>query len=137
MKVDVEYICKGDWRLGTACGACQKCKLELPIYLEGLKQKVNNVQYIVIHNDGYDGSSIEYFDTRLEADNHLYNNLNRYIDDINYDNHISDYQLIEFTQQFDVRVAVEAFRQKRELIKNEALAKLSDTEKAVLGLTKA
>jgi hypothetical protein len=84
---------------------------------------------MVIYHDGYD-SSITEFDTRLEADEYLFKQVDH------RPQATPDYRLIEFTQEFDVATAVDCHRQKREDIREQALMKLSDEEISVLGLVK-
>lgn len=87
------------------------------------------MQYLIIHNIAYEGSSLYWFNNRDQADLFLYKQ-----EQSTYSFDVDDYELIEVTQTFDIATALDCYKQKRDNIREEALSKLSDEEIAVPGL---
>lgn len=82
---------------------------------------------LVIYNDSYSRETYIYeFDTRLEAD--------KFLSDRVTSENMEYYELIEFTQKFDVATAVDAYRERLMTLREAALAKLTDEDKIILGV---
>ena len=68
------------------------------------------------------------FESRLEADKHLADALER------YPQHVNNYQLIEYTQEFNVASSVDKYNEVLQEKRKAALDKLTEEDKIVLGI---
>ncbi len=93
--------------------------------------------YMLLRDDQEEGYSMTLFDTRVEADTSLYNQL-LWADKAGcFESHVEAYELYEVTQQFNVATAFKSFKDGRESKIANALNKLTLEDKVILGLTKA
>lgn len=88
------------------------------------------MSYKLLYHDSYAReTSIYDFNLLTEVAEYLYNH---------GDDDLEDYQLLKVVdEEYDLRKMLDAYVNQRADVRKKALSKLTDEEKAVLGLTKA